>query len=243
MKSSAWRQLQRQHLRNNLQRGVARTLGAFTLRCRDSPHCTWQSPFFAPIFSERLHMRSAITILIIMISALTTGCANLVAPSYSADYAAVDNLKHSKLNKMALGKVQPDDVRAKVNQISLRGANLTAGDTTFAGYLERAMTNDLQEAGLYDASAAHRIDIVLIKNDIDVSGFSQGVGQIEIELTLTASGKIVLKKNYATTTQFESSFAAAVAVPKGQIEYPNLVRALLSKIYRDQAFLLAMQIQ
>lgn len=188
-------------------------------------------------------MRSAITILIIMISALTTGCANLVAPSYSADYAAVDNLKHSKLNKMALGKVQPDDVRAKVNQISLRGANLTAGDTTFAGYLERAMTNDLQEAGLYDASAAHRIDIVLIKNDIDVSGFSQGVGQIEIELTLTASGKIVLKKNYATTTQFESSFAAAVAVPKGQIEYPNLVRALLSKIYRDQAFLLAMQIQ
>lgn len=80
-------------------------------------------------------MRYVFTTLIITVVALTTGCANLVVPSYSPDYAAVDNLKRGKFDKAALGKVQPEDVKAKVNQISLRGANLTAGDVTFAGYL------------------------------------------------------------------------------------------------------------
>lgn len=185
-------------------------------------------------------MHHILTLLIVMISALASGCANLAAPSYSADYAAVDSLKHGSLGKAAVGKVQPEDAKAKVNQITLRGANLSAGDTTFTGYLGRAMTSDLKEAGLYDANAARRIDIVLLQNDIDVSGISEGVGQIEIELTVTVSGATVLKKHYATKTRFESSFAGAIAVAKGQTEYPNLVRALLSTIYRDKAFSQAM---
>jgi hypothetical protein len=188
-------------------------------------------------------MRHFFTTLIITVAALISGCANLVVPSYSPDYAAVDSLKHSKLDKAALGKVQPDDAKAKVNQISLRGANLTAGDVTFAGYLERAMKNDLQEAGMYDSNAARRIDIVLLQNDMDVSGFSEGVGRIEIELSITTSGTTVLRKKYATSIKFESSFIGAVAIPKGQTEYPNLVRALLSVIYRDQAFSQAMRAQ
>lgn len=188
-------------------------------------------------------MRYVFSILVITVAALTSGCANLVVPSYSADYAAVDSLKHSKLDKAALGKVQPDDAKAKVNQISLRGSTLTAGDVTFSGYLERAMKSDLQEAGLYDSNAARRIDVVVLQNDIDVSGFSEGVGRIEIELAISTSGTTVLRKKYATSIKFESSFIGAVAIPKGQTEYPNLVRALLSMIYRDQAFTQAMRAQ
>ncbi|PLC48420.1 hypothetical protein CR159_17950 [Pollutimonas subterranea] len=34
-----------------------------------------------------------------------------------------------------------------------------------------------------------------------------------------------------------SSFAGAVAIPKGQSEYPNLVRVLLQKVYEEPAFI------
>jgi len=186
-------------------------------------------------------MRFAAVLLAVAVSALATGCANLVAPDYSADYSAVDALKRSGLAKSRVGKVQPEDVEAKVNLISLRGASLRAGGTTFAGYVGRAMMNDLKEAGLYDANAVRRIDMVLLKNDIDVSGISEGSGLIEVQITISEGGKTLLQKSYTAKTRFESGFAGAVAIPKGQTEYPNLVRELLATIYRDQAFLQAMR--
>jgi hypothetical protein len=188
-------------------------------------------------------MRYTLSLLILAVAALTTGCANFQAPSYSADYAAVDALKRSGLGKSKVGDVQPEQPTAKVNQITLRGSSLTAGDTTFAGYVGRALTSDLKEAGLYDANASRRIDLVLLQNDIDISGFSEGRGIIEVQLTVSNAGKTVLQKNYSANTKFESSFAGHVAIPKGQTEYPNLVRELLTGIYRDQAFLQAMRTQ
>lgn len=186
-------------------------------------------------------MRCAGMLLALVVSVLSTGCANLVAPDYSADYSAVDALKRSGLAKSNVGKVQPEDAAAKVNLISLRGSSLRASDTTFAGYVGRAMMSDLKEAGLYDANATRRIDMVLLKNEIDVSGFSEGLGLIEVQLTISDGGKTLLQKNYTAKTRFESGFAGAVAIPKGQTEYPNLVRELLAAIYRDQAFLQAMR--
>jgi hypothetical protein len=188
-------------------------------------------------------MRYAIALVILAISALSTGCSTLVAPSYSADYSAIDALKRSGSGKSSVGKVQPEDVSAKVNKITLRGASLAAGDTTFAGYVGKAMMSDLKDAGLYDPNATRRIDMTLLQNDIDVSGMSEGVGLIEVQMTISNAGRTLLNKNYSARTKFESSFAGMVAIPKGQTEYPNLVRELLSTIYRDQAFLQAMRAQ
>lgn len=187
-------------------------------------------------------MRCLILSLAATLSLLLTGCSTLVAPSYSADYSLVDSIKRQGLTKTSVGKAQPDDIKAKVNQITLRASPLTAGDTTFAGYVGNALASDLKDAGLFDANAPRRIDIVLLANNIDVSGFSQGSGQIEIELTVTNAGNILLRKKYSAQTKFESSFAGAIAIPRGQIEYPNLVRSLLSKVYQDADFLNAMKL-
>lgn len=63
---------------------------------------------------------------------------------------------------------------------------------------------------------------------------------MEVELTVTRDGSQRLYKSYAARTTFESSFAGAVAIPKGQIEYPNLVRALLREVYSDPEFVVAL---
>jgi hypothetical protein len=167
---------------------------------------------------------------------LVSGCS-LTAPPYSPNYETIDNLKRVDAEKMSVGEVQPNDPNAPVNSISLRGSKLTASNGTFSGYLENAIRSDLIEMGLYDPTSTTRIDATILKNDIDVSGISSGSGVMEVKLTITKNATLAFEKVYTANTQFESSFAGAVAVPKGQNEYPNLVRTLLDNVYNDPAFI------
>ncbi|WP_228276346.1 hypothetical protein [Dechloromonas sp. H13] len=80
------------------------------------------------------------------------------------------------------------------------------------------------------------MDAKILKNDIDVSGFSTGIGTIDVNITIRRDGKSTFDKLYSAQTTFQSSFAGAVAVPKGQNEYPVLVRTLLEKIFADPEF-------
>lgn len=170
-----------------------------------------------------------------------SGCASFTAPTYSPHYETIDRLKKINIEKMSVGEVQPRDPKASVNNITLRGAMLISPSGTFANYLENAIRSDLMEIGLYDPTSSTRVDATILKNDIDVSGLSTGYGAMEVKLTINKKGAIVFDKVYWENTQFESSFAGAVAIPKGQNEYPNLVRALLQKVYVDPAFIEAVK--
>ena len=145
------------------------------------------------------------------------------------------------MGKVAVGTFQPRQTDAPVNKVTLRGANLTPPGGSFAAYLEDAIRSDLMELRVLDPNADTRIDATLLKNDIDVSGFSTGNGVMEVKLTVSKRGATALEKTYVANTQFESSFAGAVAIPKGQSEYPRLVRTLLQNIYSDAAFLNAVK--
>jgi hypothetical protein len=173
--------------------------------------------------------------------AALAGCSTLVAPPYSPDYPALDSLKKVPLQKVAVGPVQPRDAAAAVNRISLRGAHMVGPKGTFAQYLEDALVQDLREVSAYDPAAGLRLDATLLKNDLDISGVSTGKGEMQVEITISRGAAAVLKKTYGATTSFESSFAGNVAIPKGQLEYANLVRALLAKVYADADFINALK--
>lgn len=175
--------------------------------------------------------------LLAVIFFLVTGCASLVAPPYSPDYALLDSVKQKNLQKISVGQFQPKDPNARVNKISLRGSSLRTQEQSFATYLENAIRSDLKEMGFFDESSRTVISATLLQNDIDVSGFSKGGGRIEVNVKVANNEKPLLDKNYLATTTFESSFAGAVAIPTGQKEYPNLVKALLQKIYSDEEFI------
>jgi hypothetical protein len=170
-----------------------------------------------------------------------SGCSSLVAPPYSADYDVLDGLKKTPLAKVAVAPVRPTDAAAPVNKITLRGANLVGPKGTFAAYLEDALIEDLRELSVYDAGAAVLLQATILKNDIDVSGLSVGTGRMDVALSVTRGGVPLLNKTYTAATQFESSFAGAVAIPRGQSEYGALVRKLLSSIYADPEFKAALK--
>jgi hypothetical protein len=176
-----------------------------------------------------------------LVLAVLSGCASFVAPPYSTDYATLDRLKNTPLQSVAVASVQPSDAAAPVNRVTLRGAQLLSPKGTYAKYLEDALIQDLREIRVYDPQAGLRISATVLKNSIDVSGISTGEGQMEVDLAVERGTSVVLRKNYSATTRFESSFAGAVAVPKGQQEYPLLVRALLSKVYADPDFVSALK--
>lgn len=185
-------------------------------------------------------MRALLATVAVFFSFLAGGCASYIAPPYSADYPALDTLKRSSAGKVNVGKGQPESPQETVNKISLRGSSLRAEGSTFAEYIAQAMASDLKQVGLLDLTSSRKIDLFLLKNDIDISGISEGRGTIEVRLTITDAERIVFQKNYAAQTKFASAFSGATAIPMGQAEYPNLVRALLADIYRDSNFVRAL---
>jgi hypothetical protein len=176
----------------------------------------------------------------ILISILS-GCASLLAPNYSPDYESVDKLKKLNLQKISVGEFQPRDPNAEVNKISLRAASLKAQEGAFSIYLENAIRSDLKEVGILDSASNTKLDATILKNDIDISGLSKGSGIMEVKLVISKNGKQTFDKVYSTTTNFESSFAGAVAIGIGQKEYPGLVRAFLKNVYNDPEFIRAVQ--
>lgn len=187
-------------------------------------------------------MQNLLKLLLLALASMElSGCATFVAPNYSPSYEAIDQVKKVNADHFAVGTVQPTDPGAKVNSISLRGASLKSPSGTFSKYLENALISDLTEMGFYDASSSSRIDATILKNDIDVSGLSVGTGVLEANIKVTGGGAVLLDKTYTAPTQFESSFAGAVAIPKGQSEYSNLVRTFLRQVYADPAFIEAIK--
>ena len=171
---------------------------------------------------------------------LAAGCSSLVAPPYSVDYNALDRLKLARPEPVAVATAQPVDPAHAVNNLSLRGTPLRSASGTFAKYLEDALIGDLKEISVYDTNSKTRIDASILSNEISVGGIATGDGFMKVELTVTRDGARRLRKSYVARTTFESSFAGAVAIPKGQIEYPNLVRTLLRDVYSDPEFAVAL---
>lgn len=174
------------------------------------------------------------------IAVLATGCAQLKAPPYGTDFAALEQLKAAKPGSAKVMKVEPTDPADPVNNLSLRGTPLNSASGTFSKYLEEALVQDLKEISAYDPQSHTQIDAKILANDIDVRGFSTGTGVMEVEFRITRDGGPRLKKIYKAETSFDSSFMGAVAIPAGQAAYPQLVRELLRKVYTDPQFLAAL---
>jgi len=169
---------------------------------------------------------------------LASGCAQLAAPPYAADYEALDRLEATRPAMVAVAKVRPTDPNDGINTLSLRRAKLMSPSGTFAQYLEDALMRDLGEISAYDPEAPTRIAAIIRVNELDL-GVINGTGRMDVEVTVTRAATERLRKTYRAEIAFDSSYANIVAVPAGQAAYPRLVRALLRKVYADAQFVAA----
>lgn len=161
------------------------------------------------------------------------------APLYSSDYSSLDILSSYNLKKISVATVEPSDPKAGVNKIKLRSSTMIAQQGTFSAYLEDALKADLIDAKLFDQSSEIKLYATIIKNDIKLP-IKDGRGVMEVNFILKDNREIY-NKLILVTTNFESFFGGTFAIPKGMQEYPNLVRALIKKLFLDKEFINALK--
>ncbi|WP_256094744.1 hypothetical protein [Paraburkholderia nodosa] len=169
-----------------------------------------------------------------------TACA-VVAPPYSPD---VDNIQSLKNVTAAHAKVGAFDSQADAKNpypVPLRANSLKSPvGNSFGAYLADAMTKELQMAGKLSPESDVEIKATLLENDIDV-GVATGAARLSARFIVMRSGSVRYDQVKSAHTQWDSAFAAMIAVPKAREEYPLAVQKLLGELYADPAFIQAIQ--
>jgi len=181
--------------------------------------------------------RRAVLCAGIAVSAFLTGCAG-PAPNYAPSIDNVEALKKIGIGTMVkTGAIGVTPGMPGANAMTLRANTMTSPvGSNYGDYLAAALRQELELAKLYNPQAGVEISGTLIKNNIDAGGISTNAGQIEARFVVTANGQVRFDKVKRIERQWESSFAAAVAIPLAANNYPLMVQSLVSSLVTDPDF-------
>lgn len=193
-----------------------------------------------PNRGNRMH-RLHLTTLVALLGLLGSGCT-IMAPQYSASIENVQKLKDGGNYTAKVGEFTSMNAAGKDQHISLRGSSLVSPyQGSYASYLAESIKLELIMAGKMTPGANVEISGVLLKNNMNITGFSQGLGDIEARFVVKQNGQVRYDKIKSVHNEWESSFAGSIAIPRAVQEYPRLVQALLNALYADNDFLQALK--
>jgi hypothetical protein len=182
----------------------------------------------------------SIAALAVAIAALS-GCAVTAMP-YQASVDNVELLKKSGARMVTVGSFTVQPGATGGSSISLRGNPMNSPvGTDYAAYLGDALKKELVLAGKLDPKADVEIAGILMKNDIAAGGINSNSGEIEARFVVRHGGVTRYDAVKRAEGSWESSFAAAIAVPKAQQQYPTLVAQLLNRLMSDPQFIAALR--
>lgn len=172
----------------------------------------------------------------IAVSVVTlSGCA-VKAPPYSPSIQNVSTLKSHGAAAVAVGAFTVKSGLATGQTLSLRANTMTSaigGD--FAAYLGEAIRSELELAGRLGKGADIEVSGVLLRNDVDPA-IGTGTARIDAQFVVRRGGAVRFDKVKRGEMSWDSSFAAAVAIPKATQNYPVTVQNLLAALYADADF-------
>lgn len=159
---------------------------------------------------------------------LLTGCAYNVAP-YGAAVDNVDALKSYSLKPVTVGSFQSS--KPGNASITCRAAGPVTVSPSFEAYIQKAFTDELKLAGLYDPSST-----LVLTGRLEEIDFSSGItnGNWTFALTLTNA------RNESFTTQskfdFSGSFVADKACQEVAQAFGPAVQKLVGDVVRNPKF-------
>jgi hypothetical protein len=165
---------------------------------------------------------------------ILAGCST-PAPPYAVSIPNVQTLKNSNAAPVSVGEVtaQPS---VNNDSIGVRANSMNSPKGTFAKYLQDALSQELADAKLLDPKSDIQVTAVLTKNDISAAGFITNSAIIAARFTVKRGGKVTFDKVKEATTQWDSNFIGAIAIPRAIQNYPTVVTALLKQLYEDKEF-------
>jgi hypothetical protein len=185
-------------------------------------------------------IRITFSILVLAAAALGSGCS-LVAPRYTASLDNVQVIKDAGIQAAKVGKFDSTPGNGNSNPISLRGSSMSSPyDGSYATYLSEALKQDLSLAGKLAPDAEIEVSGALQKNDINIP-LGSGSGDLEARFIVKRSAMVRYDQVKSIHDVWDSSFVAAVAMPRAQARYPEMMRKLLASLYSDPAFIDALK--
>lgn len=167
---------------------------------------------------------------------LGAGCA-IQAGAYPPSTENAERLRAAGPARVAVGEVRAAPGLPTAARISVRlGTMESPHGTSYVDYLAEALRRDLALARWLDRDSSVRIEATLLANDFDASGIATNTGRIEARFVVTRAGVPRYDRVHRNEHQWESSFAANVAVPLAQQNYPRLVEGLLARLFADPEF-------
>lgn len=175
------------------------------------------------------------------VAALSTGCT-LMAPNYTASLDNVNTLKSAGAYTAKVGEFSSSKDSGNANPISLRGSPMASPyQDSYASYVAEAIKQELSLAQKLASDANVEISGTVLKNDIDATGFTVGIAEIQARFIVKRRGEVRYDQVKSVRHEFPSSFVGAVAIPRAVQEYPNTVQKLLASLYADKAFVAALK--
>ncbi|NRR31316.1 hypothetical protein HSX11_14110 [Oxalobacteraceae bacterium] len=171
---------------------------------------------------------------------LATGCTT-VAPNYSVSFPNVETLKQAGPIQAKVGEFNSTVAEGKGSAISMRGNKMISPyKESFAAYVAEAVKQEFSLAGKLSPTSINEVTGTLLQNDIDAA-IGTAKGDIQVRILVKKNGAIAYDQVKSAHTEWESSFAGAIAIPRATQEYTVLVQKVLGSLYVDPAFIAALK--
>ncbi|WP_345985673.1 hypothetical protein WCX49_00735 [Sulfurimonas sp. HSL-1656] len=166
---------------------------------------------------------------------LFSGCSIKGHP-YQPDFNSINYLKDQNLQKMSVNGSESSDESDE--EVSLRAANMVSPyGGSFTTYLQKSLQEHLQQAALYDKHSKIKITATLIRNDVDISGFSIGTADLSAKFQVENDGTNVYNKELSIHHEWDSSFIGQIAIENALDNYPVAMQKLIDAFLSDKTFL------
>ena len=166
-------------------------------------------------------------LLLVTLALLVAGCETYMAPRYGISADNVVSLKNLAPSQIKIGAFSDP---AKFGDGCRAAGPITVGDgLTFAGYIRKALIDEMKLAGVYNDNGN-----VTLTGSIDKLAFSSTVAFWDIGLTVTSSNgrSVSVEEHY----QFPGAFAAVTACKRVSDAYYPAVPNLLQKLIASPDF-------
>lgn len=177
--------------------------------------------------------------IVVMGAAALAGCASK-APNYSSSPASTQGLQAARVQPAKIGEFTAA-ATAENKSIALRASTMEPAQGTYAQYLADAIKTELELVKLYSATSNTEISGVLLRNEMNTGLAVTGNGTIQAQLVVRRDGAVRFDKTKTATTEWDSNFIGAIAIPRAQQEYSRLVQKLVSDFFSDPDFVAALK--
>ncbi|MCH5651836.1 hypothetical protein PSYCIT7_022095 [Pseudomonas syringae Cit 7] len=171
-------------------------------------------------------------LLVAVLALLIQGCG-VTMTRYEPSFDNVQKLKQTP----PLLPIRQTQVSAAAGQDSLqvRGNPVTSPSGSITQHIQDALTGELDRAGLIDPQSPRQLNVLVTQNEL-TAGMGTGTGTIAAHFTLINGAKVEYDATKQVSSQWNSSFLGAVAIPNAANAYNPLVRDLLKALYSDPLF-------